>query len=53
VPLTTPDGGRLGAICILDRQPGKPLREDQQELLNGLSQLAMSLVTRTPTANAA
>jgi len=53
VPLTAPDGGRLGAICILDRQPGKPLHEDQQELLNGLSQLAMSLVTRTPTANAA
>lgn len=40
-PLTTPEGFRLGTLCIIDRRPRPPLTADEQTSLTDLARLAM------------
>lgn len=42
-PLATPDGGKLGTLCVLDREP-RQLTDDQREALAALSRQVMELM---------
>ena len=40
-PVVTPDGHRLGSICLIDRVPRPPLTERQRGLLRSLARIVM------------
>lgn len=42
-PIITPEGYRIGALCVIDQQPGK-LTEQQREALTVLSHAVISLL---------
>ncbi len=39
-PITTPDGYRIGAVCLVDKQP-RTFTESEQKVLAGLAQIVM------------
>ncbi len=40
-PITTPDGHRLGSVCVIDSVPRPPLTERQRGLLQSLARIVM------------
>lgn len=39
VPLRTPGGERIGALCLIDRNPRQRLDDDEREMLDALAEL--------------
>ncbi len=42
-PLTTPEGFRIGSLCVIDKEP-KALTEEQKKMLSTLSKVVMTLL---------
>ena len=41
-PLRTPDGYKLGTLCLIDREPRKQLSQEQRAMLEGLAALVVN-----------
>lgn len=41
-PLKTPDGFKLGTLCLIDREPRKQLSQEQRAMLEGLAALVVN-----------